>query len=95
MNELIVLTLPMIFGIVLGVFYFGGLWLTLRHLSGSQQPALLAMGSFLGRSIVCVFGFYLIASDGWEGLVFSLAGFILAKLVLTHRLGHHDYVEAG
>lgn len=94
MNEFLVLTIPLIFGIVLGVFYFGGLWLTLRHFPGSPQPALIAIGSFLGRSIVCVFGFYLIAINGWEGLVLGLAGFILAKLALTHRLGHRDYKEA-
>lgn len=95
MNEFLVLTLRLILGIVLGVFYFGGLWLTLRHLSGSQQPALLALGSFLGRSIVCLFGFYLIAINGWDGLVLSLAGFIIAKLALTHRLGHHENMEAS
>jgi F1F0 ATPase subunit 2 len=94
MNEILVLALAMISGIVLGVFYFGGLWLTLLHLSRSRQPALLTVSSFLGRSAVCLFCFYLVASNGWGGLVSSLAGFTLMKLALTHRLGHYNYKES-
>ena len=94
MNDFLFLTLCLAWGAVLGIFYFGGLWLTLRHLPYSEQPALLTLGSFLGRSIVCLFGFYLVASNGWEGLVSSLAGFILTKLALTHRLSHHVHNEA-
>jgi F1F0 ATPase subunit 2 len=90
MFEFIVLTIPAILGIILGVFYFGGLWLTLKHLSISHQTTLLALGSFLGRSMICILGFYLAARNGWEWLVFSLVGFILAKLTLTRLLGHYD-----
>jgi F1F0 ATPase subunit 2 len=95
MNDFLFLALSLAWGVVLGIFYFGGLWLTLRHLPYSEQPAFLTLGSFLGRSIVCLFGFYLIAINGWDGLVLSLAGFILAKLALTHRLGHHENMEAS
>jgi F1F0 ATPase subunit 2 len=94
MNEILVLALAMISGIVLGVFYFGGLWLTLQHLSRSRQPAFLVLSSLLVRSAVCLFCFYLVASNSWEGLVSSLAGFTLAKLVMTDRLGRREYMEA-
>lgn len=94
MNEILVLALTMISGIVLGVFYFGGLWLTLQHLSSSRQPAFLVLGSLLVRSAVCLFCFYLVAGNSWEGLVSSLAGFTLARLVMTDRLGRGEYMEA-
>lgn len=94
MNEIFVLALAMISGSVLGVFYFGGLWMTLRHLSRSRQPALLTLISFLVRSVVCLFCFYLVASNSLGGLVSSLAGFTLIKLALTHRLGQHNSAEA-
>ncbi|VVB63469.1 N-ATPase, AtpR subunit [uncultured archaeon] len=93
MNEILVLALAIISGIVLGVFYFGGLWLTLQHLSRSRQPAFLVLSSFLVRSAVCLFCFYLVASNSWEGLVSSLAGFTFMKLALTHRLGRYNYKE--
>jgi F1F0 ATPase subunit 2 len=95
MNEILVLVITMMSGSVLGVFYFGGLWFTLKHLPGSQQPALLALSGFLVRSLVCLFVFYLISSNGWEGTVSSLVGFTLAKLAMTDRLGHIEYKEAG
>ncbi len=69
-------------GIFFGLFYFGGLWLTLKHMSDSKQPALLSVGSFLGRSAVCLFGFYLISGNGLEAMAFCLAGFISLKFAL-------------
>lgn len=89
MNELLLWIFSFTFGIGLGVFYFGGLWLTMRRLPDSQRPELLTLGSFLGRSAVCIFGFYLIIGTGLEGLAFSLAGFIFTKIAMVCRLGRH------
>jgi F1F0 ATPase subunit 2 len=90
MTELSLLALGLVFGAVLGIFYFGGLWLTLRHLPNSRQPALLTLGSFLGRSLVCLFGFYLVSSSGLGVLIFGVVGFILAKVLLISRLGYGE-----
>lgn len=86
MIEPLMLALSLAFGSVLGLFYFYGLWFTLRHLPGSKQPALLTFGSFLGRSAICILGFYLILGSGLEALISSLVGFILAKVILIKRL---------
>ncbi len=90
MIESSLLAFGLIFGAVLGTFYFGGLWLTLKHLPGSSQPALLTFGSFLGRSLVCLLGFYLVSSSGLEVLIFGVVGFILAKVLLISRLGYRE-----
>ncbi len=95
MNEFITLALSLGWGVILGVFYFGGLWLTVQHLPHSQQPSLLTLGSFLGRSAVCLFGFYLAIGNGLEWLIFSLTGFILMKIALVRRLGLHACQEAN
>lgn len=91
MNELvsepIYLALSIGWGAALGIFYFGGLWLTVRRLPHFNQPSLLALGSFLGRSAVCLFGFYIASGNGFEWLTLSLAGFVLTKMVLVRRLG--------
>ncbi len=87
MTEPAVLLLSFTAGLFLGAFYFGGLWLTLRRLPGSTQPALLALGSFLGRSAVCLLGFYLVAESGLWGLVASVAGFVSIKVALALWLG--------
>ena len=94
MNEILTLTLSLISGIMLGFFYFGGLWLTLKRLHKSNQPALLTIGSLLGRSAVCLFGFYLISGSGLEVLFLSLAGFVLSKIALIHRFGFQAHKEA-
>ncbi len=94
MNELIILPVAMVLGGILGVFYFGGLWLTLRHLPESRQPALFTMSGFLVRSLICLFIFYLISGNGWEATVTSLAGFTTAKLAVTDRLGRYEREES-
>ncbi len=86
-HGLIYLAISVGWGALLGIFYFGGLWLTVRHLLHLKQPSLLALGSFLGRSAVCLFGFYLASGHGFEWLFLSLAGFVLTKMVLVRSLG--------
>jgi len=95
MNESIFMILSLASGILFGLFYFGGLWLTLKHIPDSKQPALLTAFSFLGRSLVCLFGFYLISGNGLEAIAFSLAGFMLSKFVLIRRLNPHTRVEVN
>jgi F1F0 ATPase subunit 2 len=86
-NEVSALIFGLTLGVGLGIFFFGGLWLTLGHLLHSQHPGLLTLSSFLVRSMVCLFIFYLMVSNSLAGLAASLAGFILAKMILTYRLG--------
>jgi F1F0 ATPase subunit 2 len=86
MNEWFYLLLALVAGIVLGISYFGGLWLTLLRLSGSRHPALLAFGSFIGRSGIILAGFYLVTDGQWERLAASLAGFVISRQFLIHRL---------
>ena len=87
MNELFTLMLSLAAGVALGVFYFGGLWLTLRQLPVSSQPVFLTVGSFFGRTAFSLFGFYLVIRGGrWELLVACLLGFMLAKLALVNSL---------
>ncbi len=87
MNEFFILILSLASGIGLGIFYFGGLWLTLKQLPYSQQPVLLTLGSFFGRTAVCLFVFYLVVRvSHLEGLALSLVGFIIMKFMLVRSL---------
>jgi F1F0 ATPase subunit 2 len=87
MDEIIMLALSFSLGIGLGVFYFGGLWLTTRRIPGSRRPALMTLGSFAVRSVICLLGFYLVVGNGLTALLLSLAGFVLTKIAVVHRLG--------
>jgi F1F0 ATPase subunit 2 len=73
-------------GAGLGIFYFGGLWLTVRRLPNSGRPALLFLGSFAGRTTLALLGFYLVMDGRWERMLACLAGFIVVRQFLISRL---------
>lgn len=87
-NDHLMFLISFIAGMLLGTFYFGGLWLTLKQLPNTKKPIVLTLGSFFGRTGISLFGFYLIVNGGyWERLLICLIGFMLIKIVLVRRLG--------
>ncbi|RQW90091.1 MAG: ATP synthase subunit I [Geobacter sp.] len=81
------LLLTVLAGVALGLFYFGGLWLTVRKIAVTARPGFLMFGSFVVRLLVTLCGFYFVMDDSWELLVACLAGFLLMRIVLTRLLG--------
>ncbi|NIO10485.1 MAG: ATP synthase subunit I [Deltaproteobacteria bacterium] len=82
-------------GIGIGVFYFGGLWVTVRRLPTTRHPALWTLGSFMGRTGMSLLGFYAAMGGRWERLLACLFGFLLARhfLVRRWRTGKTHLVE--
>ena len=81
-------------GMVLGAFYFIGLWRTVRQLPSVKNPARLLLGSLILRMAVVMAGFYLIMGTGnWERLAAAMLGFIIIRKILTYRLGPQKAVE--
>ena len=87
MNEPMTLAGDLLAGALLGAFFFGGLWWTIRSSPPSQWSALLFSASLLLRMAVAVTGFYLVSHGDWRKLVACLAGFLLARIAVT-RLIH-------
>jgi F1F0 ATPase subunit 2 len=71
-------------GLLLGMFFFGGLWWTVRKGVSSKQPALWFLGSLLLRTAVTLAGIYWIGHDHWERLLLCLFGFVIARLLVVH-----------
>jgi F1F0 ATPase subunit 2 len=86
MTPFITLVLAWAAGTGLGLFYFGGLWLTIQQLPFSGGPALLLVGSFVGRTALTLVGFYLVMGGRWERMLACLVGFMMARLFLVSRL---------
>ncbi len=84
MNEIAWITLALITGIVLGTFFFGGLWITVKKAIVSKAPVLWFMGSLILRVGVTLIGFYGIASGSWQRLLACGAGFTIARLIVLH-----------
>lgn len=80
------LLLPLTGGIVLGLFYFGGLWLTVRNLHLRQHPAGVSLVSFALRSSLTLAGFWLLMAGQPLRLLFCLAGFFTVRVILMQRL---------
>ena len=86
MNPLVALTLALGAGMGLGLFYFGGLWLTVRRLPTRGYSVPLFLVSFVVRTAVVVVGFYFVMGDRWERALVCLVGFILVRQLLVSRL---------
>jgi F1F0 ATPase subunit 2 len=70
-------------GLLLGAFFYGGLWWTVRRGVSSPNAALWFVGSMLVRTIVVLGGFYLVAGGDWKRWLATLAGFVVARLLVA------------
>jgi F1F0 ATPase subunit 2 len=86
MNEAPILAGNLLAGILLGAFFFGGLWWTIRSRSPSQWSGLLFSASFLLRMTVAVTGFYVVSHGEWRKLLACLVGFLLARIAVTRLI---------
>jgi len=82
MNEFSVMAVPLLAGLMLGVLFFGGLWLTVSRGMASRQPALWFFGSQVLRMGVTLLGFYLVAREDWRRWLLCVLGFVLARLIV-------------
>ena len=82
---------------LLSLVYYGGLWLTLQQLflakpeGGAlawwRQPVVFVTLSFVLRTLLVVFGLYLITSGQFLPLLVAMAGFVLVRMLLLQRIG--------
>ena len=86
MNETLILAGSLLAGVLLGAFFFGGLWWTIRSSAPSQWSGLLFSVSLVLRMAVAVSGFYLVSHGDWRKLVACLAGFLLARIAVTRLI---------
>ncbi len=86
MSPLLPPVLAWVAGLGLGLFYFGGLWLTIDRLPTLRRPAPVLIGSFVGRTAVALLGFYFVMGGRWERLLACLLGFVVARRMVIARL---------
>lgn len=83
MNEFMALVFFLLAGVLLGLFFFAGLWWTVRKIESSKHVGLLFLSSLLLRTSVAITGFYFILGDNWLHLLTGLIGFIIARIIVT------------
>lgn len=83
MTEPLLLAPALIAGILLGLFFFGGLWWTVRKGVAAKHIALWFFGSLLLRSGVVMLVFYFVMGDSWQRMLAGLLGFVIARVLVT------------
>ena len=77
----------LIVGLLLGIVFFGGLWVTVKRLDRVHNPALWMLASLIVRLSLVLGSLYaLIRTGDWLSLVVALGGMLLVRTLLKRRL---------
>ena len=74
-------------GIGIGLFYFGGLWITVRGLASARQPAQLMIASFVIRNGLGLALLYWVIGGPPVAALACISGFLIARTLLIRRWG--------
>jgi len=83
MTDALIFGYSLIAGLLLGTFFFGGLWWTVCKGVKSERAALWFFSSMLLRTIVVMLGFYFLLGDSWQRMLAGLLGFFISRLIVT------------
>jgi F1F0 ATPase subunit 2 len=76
------LLLAVIFGAAMGVFYYGGLWLTVQRLSRVKNPTFWSSLSLLTRVCVILGLCYFFLDLPQAAVLAAFVGFLVARTLL-------------
>lgn len=74
-------------GLILGLFYFGTLWLIVQRLARVRKPGLVTLGGFVVRTSLTLAGFFIVMGGHWERAFACMIGFVAMRKLLTYRYG--------
>ena len=96
MSETSILILALPAGVLLGMFFYGGLWWTVRRSVSSKSSNVWLIGSFPFRAMIAIGGFYLVSRGDWRSLLVCLLGFLIARVGVTRLLrAPHEQTGRG
>ncbi len=75
-------------GVGLGLFYFGGLWLTVKKIPRSSNPKQLLVWSAVGRLAPTLLALFFAVRIDPGFFVVMLPGFFAVRHVMTRRVAH-------
>ena len=82
--------LSAIWGVILGLFYFGGLWMTLKYISRSKRPKSLLFLSFVFRILLILVGFWVVLRSDPMAFILTFPAFLITRVILTRSLGREN-----
>ncbi len=69
-------------GILMGIIFFGGLYLTVQKLNEVRHPGLLMIISFILRMATILAGFFYVSKDGYKHILYALLGAISVRFIM-------------
>ena len=76
-----------IWGVLLGLLYFGGLWMTLKHICRANRPKSWLGISFVTRISFIMIGFWVIMRKDTVSFLITFLAFLITRVILTRTLG--------
>lgn len=70
-------------GLLLGSFFFGGLWWAVIKGLASPHPARWFIASYCVRIAVAAAGFFIVSTGQWQRLAACLLGFTIVRFFMT------------
>jgi F1F0 ATPase subunit 2 len=95
LTELFTLLFSVAAGALIGLVFFGGLWLTVQRGLQASRVALWVLISFLLRMGFALGGFYLISDGQWQRMLSCLLGFLLARTLISQFTRTRTTTEAS
>jgi len=80
------IVMALLAGVALGLFFYAGLWLTVRRLLTAEHPVLITLGSFWIRVAAVLAGFVFLARQGPGHVAVAMAGFAAARLAVSRLI---------
>jgi F1F0 ATPase subunit 2 len=90
-EQILIIARAFVAGLVVGLFFFGGLWWTVKRVPGSSRPVLLIFGSLIVRVGVSLTALYFICDTDWRMYLAALLAIFIVRLIIVHRDGPMDY----
>ena len=76
-----------IWGVLLGLFYFGGLWMTLKYIARTNKSKSWLGVSFIIRIALIMAGFWVSIKVGAVSFILTFSAFLITRVILTRTLG--------
>ncbi|WP_028321103.1 ATP synthase subunit I [Desulfatiglans anilini] len=81
--DLFALAVWLLWGWVVGFFYFGGLYWTLRRLPRRSSPKIFLGLSYVIRVSVALMAFWLVLRRSFIGFLVTFVGFFIARFLVS------------
>jgi F1F0 ATPase subunit 2 len=70
-------------GAILGLLFYGGLWMTVRALPVTRHPIALTLSSVTLRTAAVLSGLWLVAGGRWQNALACVAGFVIGRIAVS------------